>query len=112
MKSFLKYITLISFLSFTGCAGIGVVSPTTFNEKLAVAYGTVTEIGVTTSTLLKAGKIKSDDAQNVHDQAVHAKTGLDIARSMSSIDITSASGKLEAIRTVLTALTTYLATKQ
>ena len=103
------WILLVTLIC--ACSQMGVTSPTTFNEKLAIAYGTVTQVRTTATTLLKSGKIKADDAQNVLNQTDNARAGLDIARSMSGTDISTANGKLTAVETVLSSLSTYLSTK-
>lgn len=103
-------LSIIVCVSFVACSGVG-ISNTTFNEKLAIAYGTVTQVRVTATTLLKAGKIKADDAQNVNNQADNARAGLDIAKSLSGTDISTASAKLVAVESIISSLTTYLSTR-
>lgn len=99
-------------LAFTACSQLGLPTANTFSERLAVAYGTVTQVRTSATTLLQAKKITSDDAQNVQTQADNARVGLDIARKVSMTDPTGADAKLTAIRTILTGLSTYLAGKQ
>lgn len=103
-------VTFILLLA-VGCAALGLASPQTFNQKLAVGYGTVTSIVATADTLFVAKKISPDDAQNVLDQANNAKAALDIARTASKTDLAAAGTKLGSAITVLTALQSYLATK-
>lgn len=113
MKQLLQNSILILMLAIlVACAQLGLATPETFNEKLAAGYVTVTEMVTTTTALLKAGKIKSDDAANIQVQVNTAKAGLDIAKQVAANDPKAADAKLVAVRTVLTALSTYLATKQ
>lgn len=82
-----------------------------FNTNLAIGYTTVTQVRATATSLLDAKKITSIDAQNVLQQTDVARAGLDIARSLSGTDMSTANGKLTATTTVLKALATYLASK-
>lgn len=93
------------------CTALGVPSPDTFNEKAAVALGTVTQVRATTLQLLQAKKITADDAQHVQSQADNARAGIDIARGLSKTDLTAAGNKLAMATAVLTAAQAYLATK-
>lgn len=104
------FVALI--LSLTACAQLGLPTATTFNEKLAAGYSSVTAVRSSATTLLVAKKISSDDAQNIQTQADTARAGLDVARTISKTDQTAANARLTAIRTVLTALSTYLASRQ
>ena len=96
---------------FVGCASIGLPVPETFNQKLAVSLGAVTAVRESTITLLKAGKISADDAQNVQNQANNLRTGLDIARDIARTDPKAGDAKLTALHSALNALQTYLNTK-
>ena len=111
MKKYLNHYAVLLFLALMcACAQVG-ITPTTFNEKLAVAYTTVTAVRTSTTTLLQAKKITADDAQNVQTSAYVARTGLDVARKLSATDMTGATAKLTAITSMLTAMQTYLASK-
>lgn len=105
-------LTLSCLMGFEGCAQLGITSAPTFNEDLAIAYTSVTTIRQTATQLLNAKKLTAADGQNVLAQTDNARSGLDIARTLSSTNLASATGKLTAIKTVLSALTTYLATRQ
>ena len=95
-----------------GCATLGLPVAQTFNQKLAVGYATVTGIVTTADNLLLAKAITPDDAVNVLQQADNAKAGLDIAKKISTTDMTAADAKLTATRALLTAINSYLMTKQ
>ena len=97
-------------LLMAACTAIGIQTQT-FNQKLLVAYSTVTEVRVQTTNLLTGKKITPDDAQNVQKQADTAREALDVARSLKATNPTAADAKLDATRTVLVALQTYLASK-
>lgn len=99
-------------LLLAGCAALGLPTPATFNEKALAAYGTVQEIVKDGDTLLAAKKLSPDDAQNVLTQALNARNGIDIARSIYKSDSLAGTTKLTATITVLTALQSYLATKK
>lgn len=110
----MKALILAAVLAFVlpACAQLGVPTPDTFNEKLAVAYTTVTTARQSATTLLQAKKITPDDAQHVLDQTNNARAGLDVARQLSKQDLKAADGKLTAIRSALEALQAYLASRQ
>ncbi len=103
-------ITLLIMLA--ACAQVGLPTADTFNEKLAVAYGTVTQIRSTATDLLKAKKITPADASNVNAQADNARTGLDIAREISKTDAKAADARLTMVHAALNALQTYLGGRQ
>jgi len=110
LRNALWAITMVAMLS--ACAQLGVPTATTFNERLAVGYGTVTTVRQTATTLLTAKQISADDADNVLKTTDTARAGLDVARTLSGTNLTAADQKLTAIHTVLSALSTYLATRQ
>lgn len=99
----------LAALGLVACQQLGVPSPETFNQKLAVAYTSVTAVRTTATQLLAARKISPDDAENVNASADVARAGLDVARRTS--DPAAANAKLTAAVAALTALQTYLATK-
>jgi hypothetical protein len=91
-----------------GCAQLGVPAPQTFNEKAAAALITVTGARETTLTLLQAGKISADDAQNIQSQADTLRQGIEVARSIRAMTPDVADDRLAATITALNALTAYL----
>lgn len=112
MKLLLAATAALILSVMLGCASIGVPTPSTFNEKLAVGVASVTSVRTSATTLLQAGKITPADAQNIQTQADTAREGLNVARGLSGTDLTGAGNKLTAATAVLTALQTYLLTKQ
>lgn len=112
MKRYFAFLLFSTFVAIPGCASVGLPTPTTFNQNMAVAITAVTTVRTTAQALLQAKKISADDAQNVQDGANSARTGLDIARTLSKVDMTAATNKLAAASTALSALNTYLATRK
>jgi type IV pilus biogenesis protein CpaD/CtpE len=115
LKHPLQVVSLFfATLLLSSCAALqsmGLPAAETFNQKLVVAYSTVTQVRETAVVLLQSGKISADDAQNVQASADVARMGLDSARKTHIIDPNGATNKLTAIRTTLAALAAYLATK-
>jgi len=104
-----QYLLLPFLLLFlSACIALGVATPQTFNEKLAVGYSTVTASRDATATLLSSGKLSASDAQNVQDQLNNARTGLDVAREVHATNPSAGDAKLSAVVTGLTALQSYL----
>lgn len=102
---------LALLLMLPGCETLGIAKPETFNEKAAVALGTITTVRTTATQLLNEKKITADDGQNVLTATDNARAGLDIARTLNKSNPTAANARLDAIRTSLTALQSYLATR-
>ena len=107
----LPYLLAFACALLVACASLGLPTPTTMNEKIATAQGSVTQIRVTAAQLLTAKKISVHDAENVLKQTDAAADGIAVARTISAQDPNAAQAKLTAIVTVLTALNAYLATK-
>jgi NADH:ubiquinone oxidoreductase subunit 4 (subunit M) len=107
-----KFAIVPLLFMLTACASLGLPTAKTFNERAAVAYGTVTTVRETTASLLVAKKITASDAQNVQNQANTAREGIDLARSVVATNPGDADTKLTAAITVLSALQTYLEGKK
>lgn len=112
MPRFRLFLAALTLSVLTACAALGVESPDTFNQRLAVAAASVTEVRNTATTLLVAGKISVADAQNIQQQADVAREGLNVARGLSATSIPAASTRLEVATAALRALQTYLIAKQ
>jgi len=106
------YLSLLAMLLIVGCETLGIAKPETFKEKLAVGYTTNTAIRQAATKLLEAKKITADEGAQVLAQTDNARVGLDIARSLEKANPTAADAKLTSIRTALTALQTYLASRE
>lgn len=104
--------TALFSILLTGCSTLDIPVADTFNERLAIAYASVTAVRRTATTLLDAKKLSADDGDNVLKLTDHARAGLDIARTLSRSDMTGANAKLASIRTAVTAIQTYLASRE
>ena len=93
-------------LLLAGCAQLGLSTPQTFDQRLAVAYGSHTAIQRAAATELRAGHLKKADAQEVLTLADQSKVLLDAARMAG--DTTVAQNKLTLAVSVLTNLQAYL----
>lgn len=98
-------------LALTSCAQLGLPTVTNFEERLTAGYALNAEVRQSAATLLNAGKLTSADGQNILDQTNNARQGLDVARAIAKGDPKAGDAKLTAVRTVLLALQSYLATK-
>lgn len=103
-----KLAFLPIFLVLAACAAMGVPTPSTFNERLAAGYVSVTGVRSSTTILLNGGVIGSSDAENVQKQADVAREGLDVARTLPAMD---AENKLQSALLVLQAAQSYLCKK-
>lgn len=104
-------LLLLVFSLFSGCAAtapLGVPEATSFDHRMAYAYGTVTGIRNTTVDLLLDGHITADDAANLQTQANLWRTGLDITRGMARTDPQAADQRLNATMDALRAYQAYL----
>lgn len=107
-----KVLFIPFLLILTACASLGLPVAKTFNERVAVAYGTVTSVRQTTSTLLVAKKINADEAQKVQTQANSARDAIDLAVTVNATNPTDADTRLTAAISILSALQTYLESKK
>ena len=109
----LKQASFLLLLFIIGCASLGLPTPTSYNERLAAAYGTITTVRSEALTLLVAKKITPTDAQNVQAQADTVRSALDISHGLFKAgDVAGANTKLTTTLTMLTALQSYLAAKK
>jgi outer membrane lipoprotein SlyB len=69
-----------------GCAALGIAAPETFNQQLAVGYGTVTQLRESATMLVQTKKLSPADAMNVQMTADSARIGLDTARTIHAAD--------------------------
>lgn len=95
----------------SGCAQLGLASVQSFEDKLYATTATVSQIERTTSVLLNARKISSNDAKNVLKATDAAAEGVTLAKAYVGVDQATANAKLAAAITALNALQTYLATQ-
>jgi hypothetical protein len=106
----MKVLIVLALLlpGFVGCASLGLATPSSFDEKLANAYGVHTAVVSATATALSAGTITSAEASQVQTQERSARAMLDTAKSIEQTNPTGASNDLTLAVTALTALQTYL----
>lgn len=105
-----RWLAVPALLLLTACASLG-LSAQTFNQKLSLGYTTDASITDAALILGSAGKMTPADAQNVHDQAVNLKAGLDIVRTLHAQQPAAANDKLASILAALNALDSYLKTR-
>lgn len=102
-----KLFPLLLLLS--ACASLGVATPQTFNQKLALAYGLHTAVLQATTTAVTNGTLSSDNAAKVLAKADDARTVLDTAQSAYAAgDAAGADSKLAIATVALTAIQAYL----
>lgn len=113
MKRILALLICTTLAFMPACANLGIPSPDTVKQKIAVAYVSVKTVRESATTLLKAKKISVEDAENILRQTDNVREGIDIARTLQSAgQNVSANDKLAAVTSILQSLQTYLATKQ
>ena len=103
---------IVCGLLLTSCAQLGIPTADTFATRLAVGYSTVTQVRQSATVLLNAQKLTPADGDNVLKSTDAARAGLDVARTISAVDLSAANSKLTAVHTVLTALQAYLASRE
>lgn len=106
MKSLYAFTLAVAL---AGCASLGIVSPQSLDESLAVAEGQVSGLEQSAAQALAQGTIKPVDAQKVlslGDQAVAAITAAKAAETAG--DATTAQGKLALATSLLAKLSAYL----
>jgi hypothetical protein len=103
-----NFIALFALVALTACASWGIPAPETFNAKAAAAYTSVTGARQTTLSLLQAGHISAEDAENVNSQADNLRQAIDIALQIYPTEPGEATDKLEVTIRALQILTAYL----
>lgn len=112
LRKLASFLLLALTLALAACAGLGVPSPQTTEERIVVTMSTVTGVREAALTLLTAKKITAEDAQNIQRQADNIRAGTVIAQAMLATDPAGADAKLQQTRAMLIALQAYLATKE
>jgi hypothetical protein len=108
LKNLVYSAAMVAVAAIVGCSTAGLPEAKTFNERAAVAYGTVTAVRNTTTELLVSKKITNQDARNVQDQADLARAGIDTAVSVHTSDPNGAESRLTTATTILQALQSFL----
>lgn len=75
----LAFLLLLS-VTAVACAQLGLVQPQTTPEKLAVAYGTVTQVRIQAAALLKQKLISADEGNQILEITNLARKALDAAQ--------------------------------
>lgn len=102
----------IIVLLLAGCAGLGLQSAQTFEQKLAYSYGVNTAIREASTSALNAGSISSADMEHVLKLNDEARSLLDAARfAHGSGDVATAEGRLALATSILVQLQNYLRSK-
>jgi hypothetical protein len=110
MKPALKFAAATFLLIvLSACASL---APNTFNEKLTVAYSSVTAVRTSTTTLLQGDKISVKDAENIQATANDVRTGLDIARELHKTLPEAGEDKLAVTLVILQHLQKYVEEKK
>jgi integral membrane sensor domain MASE1 len=104
-------LMLAAFL-LAACAQLGLATPETLPQRIAVTVSSVTAVRTSAATLLAAKKISVSDAENIQQQADSVVAGAAVARTLGPIDPAAADAKLQQARAVLVALSAYLASKE
>lgn len=110
MKSFGVSIALLWVV--IACTNMGLQSPTTFDDKLAYAYGVHTAVLDTAAIEVDNKTLTPSDGNTVLKLADQSRTLLDSARVLSATDPKTANGKLILASQILTQLQTYLKKEQ
>lgn len=95
-----------------GCASLGLVTPESFDERLAAAYTTNTAVRDAAANSFEAKSISVEDAEYILDQTRRNRAYLDTTRAVAGKgDTTTAEGRLTLVTNGLVALKTYLASQ-
>lgn len=98
----------VALLMVAGCAVFGVPPLTSFGDRLAAGYTTVTGARQFNTTLLNGHVTSSADAENVQKQLDAAREGLDVASTLTGLD---AENKLQSTMAIANAALGYLCKK-
>lgn len=107
-----KLIVILCLSMLSACGTFGLPTPDSYEEKLAAGYTTATNLVLTTSVLLSASKISSEDALNIRKTATTASEGLDIAESLKAASPEVAQSRLDVSIASLEALKKYLESRK
>jgi hypothetical protein len=112
VKSLASPTAFVLLTLLAGCAALGLVTPQTFNQKLANAYGVHTAVLQATTSALQSDTITTADAGQVLKIADESRALLDSAKTVAAGgDTTTAAGKLALAASILAQLQSYLASK-
>lgn len=114
MPRYAPYFAVLTVLLMVlgGCAALGLPTAESFGERVAAAYAANTAARQSATTLLQAKRISVEDAKNVLATTDALRAGIDAAAQISKTDPAAGNARLEAARTGLQALQSYLLTRQ
>lgn len=95
-------------LFLVGCSALGLAPATTFDTRLANAYGVYTAVNQATTTAHDNGALSDADALAVQGLQKNSRTLLDTARSLEQSNPTGAQNNLTLALSALTAVQSYL----
>lgn len=98
-------------LSASSCSSLGFPATQTFNQRLAVGYGTVIAVRQTATTLLVAEKITYQDAREVQQTADLARGSLDVASRLQVSDPATAEQRLSTGVQILRGIQDFLTSR-
>lgn len=108
MLALMLAVSVPAALILQGCQSLGIPVAKSFSERLAAGYASTTSVRTSATALLNGRVITSDDAINIQKQADVAREGLDVARTLPSMQ---AEDKLQATLLILQAAQSYLCGK-
>lgn len=109
MRVHIQAITAGLFLFLASCASMGLVTPQSFDERLAAAYTTNTAIRDAAANSFESGALKPEDANYALEQTRGNRRMLDATRALAGEgDIATAEGRLKLVTGSLMSLRSYL----
>lgn len=108
----IRFIAAALVALLSACASLGVPNADTFNKKVLSAYATVDVVAESAAILWAAGKMSAQDRAHIVDTNRQVLAGLELAKLTAQTDLGAAQTKLESTLLILTALESYLQTKQ
>lgn len=108
-----KLLTLPFIIILAACTSIGLAPASSFNDKLAYAYGSYAAVQQAAATSLNNAEISSKDGENILALADKAKVVLDGAKvAADGGDTQTAEGRLQLGVAILTELQNYLRSRK
>lgn len=105
----LLYVAALAVCTqIAGCAAMGLPTAETFNQRAAVAYGSVTAVRNSAADLLVAQKITPAEARVVQVQSDGIRAGIDSAVAVYAADQPQAENKLQTAERLLLGLQNFL----
>lgn len=91
-------------LLLTACGALGVPKADTFNKQVVVANGLVESAAKTADTLYGAGKISTEEKDDVFKQGTEARSTIELLRQLHATDPLAAENRINTLIVALTAL--------